>query len=129
MRHLPVLAIAGLLAGSAAANAQYQRPYADRSYHRDDYNRGRGELFGRVRADLDHAEADSHWNVGDRHRFAKVREELDEFQRSGSPHELNDAISALRKVVNDNRLAYRDRDILAEDLYQMRDFRSHNGWR
>jgi hypothetical protein len=86
-------------------------------------------LFSRVRADLERAQADSGWNGGDRRRFDKVREELSEFQRSGNRHELNDTISALQKVVNDNRLAYRDRDILAQDLYQLRDFRARNGWR
>jgi len=127
MRYLPVLALAGLLA--AGAQAQYG-PYGDRYYGRDDYNRYRGgDLFSRVRADLERAQANSDWNGGDRHRFDKVREELSEFQRSGNKHELNDTISALQKVVNDNRLAYRDRDILAQDLYQLRDFRSRNGWR
>jgi len=126
MRQLPILAIAGLLA--AGAQAQY-RPDGDRYYDREDYNRPRGDLFNRVRVDLERAQANSNWNGGDRHRFAKVREELSEFQRSGNRHELNDAISALQKVVNDNRLVYRDRDVLAQDLYQLRDFRARNGWR
>lgn len=133
MRYLPMLAMAGLIAASSAAIAQYRQPYGDRyndrSYDRDDYSRGRGDLFGRVRADLDRAEAGSYWNGGDRRRFAKVREELNEFQRTGSRHELNDAIGALQHVVNDNRLPYRERDILAQDLYQLRDFRARNGWR
>lgn len=131
MRHLPMLAIATLLAGASLATAQYQRPYGDRYYghDRDDYYRGPGDLFGRVRADLDRAESASYWNGGDRRRFAKVREELNEFQRSGSRRELNDAIGALQHVVNDNRLSYRDRDVLAQDLYQLRDFRARNGWR
>ena len=128
MRYLPILAMAGLLAAGAVAQAQY-RPYSDRYYGRESYNRGPGDLFGRVRADLDRAESNSNWNGGDRRRFSKVREELSEFQRSGDRHELNDAISALQKVVNDNRLDYRDRDVLARDLYQLRDFRARNGWR
>ena len=127
MRHFAILAVAGLLAAGATAQAQY-RPYY-RYYGRDSYNRNPGEVFGRVRVDLERAEANSGWNGGDRRRFDKVREELSEFQRSGNPHELNDAISALQKVVNDNRLAYRDRDILARDLYELRDFRARNGWR
>jgi len=142
MRHLPIFAIAGLLAAGGMAQAQYypggygdRDRYYDRSYDRGqhydrgDYDRYRGDLFSRVRADLERAQANSGWNGGDRHRFDKVREELSEFQRSGNKHELNDTISALQKVVNDNRLAYRDRDILAQDLYQLREFRSRNGWR
>ena len=126
MRQLLIVAIASLIA--ATAQAQY-RPYSDHYYDRDNYNRNPGDLFGRVRSDLERAEANSNWNGGDRHRFAKVREELGEFQRSGSKRELNDTISALQHVVDSNRLAYRDRDILAQDLYMLRDFRARNGWR
>jgi hypothetical protein len=106
-----------LLLFTVAANAQY--PRGDRHY----------EIFNQVRADLDRAESHSYANGGDRKRFNKVREELNDFQRSGNPHELNEAISRLQNVVNDNRLAPRDRNILADDLYRMRDFRARNGWR
>jgi len=115
---------------SVAAYAQYQPPYGYRYSDRDDYRRYRGgDLFERVRADLDRVEGASYWNDGDRHRINKVREELGEFQRSGSHDELNDAIGALQKVVNDNRMPPRDREMLAGDLYQMRDFRARMGWR
>jgi hypothetical protein len=139
MRYLPLLAIASVLAAGATAYAQYPGPFGDRGgysargqhygYGRDAYNRNPGDLFGRVRADLERAEANSNWDGGDRRRFNKVREELSEFQRSGNRHELNDTISALQHVVDSNRLAYRDRDVLAQDLYQLRDFRARNGWR
>jgi hypothetical protein len=130
MRYLPALTIAGILGIGAVASAQY--PYgSDRRqyYDRDDRSHTRGDLFGRVRRDLDRAESSSGWNGGDRRRFSKVREELNEFQRSGNPHELNDAISALQHVVNSNRLPYEDREMLAQDLYTLRDFRARNGWR
>jgi hypothetical protein len=136
MRHLPILAIASLLAVGASAQPQYYpgppsagNRYSDRGpyYGRDERNPG--DLFNRLRSDIERAEANSNWNGGDRRRFNKVREELGEFQRSGNKHELNDTISALQHVVNSNRLAYRDRDVLAQDLYQLRDFRARNGWR
>ena len=137
MRQLPILAMASLLAAGATAYAQYPGPYGDRGGYYGErapsYNRGGygnpGDLFGRVRADIERAEANSNWNGGDRHRFNKVREELGEFQRSGKRGELNDTISALQHVVNTNRLVYRDRDVLARDLYELRDFRGRNGWR
>jgi hypothetical protein len=137
MRYLPVLAITSLLAAGATAYAQYPGPYGDRGgygdrgsyYGRDAYNRNPGDLFGRVRADLERAEANSNWNGGDRRRFNKVREELGEFQRTGKRGELNDTISAMQHVVDSNRLAYRDRNVLAQDLYQLRDFRARDGWR
>lgn len=138
MRPLPILAMASLLASGAAVYGQYPGPYGNpgggyggrsQYYGRDAYNRNPGDLFGRVHADLERAEADSGWNGGDRRRFNKVREELGEFQRSGNRHELNDTISALQHVVDSNHLAYRDREVLAQDLYQLRDFRARNGWR
>jgi hypothetical protein len=123
---------AATLAGSAllfftvSANAQYGR--GPSYYGRYDQPRG-GGILDRVRADLDRAESHSYANGGDRKRFNHVREELNEFQRTGNPHELNDTISRLQKVVNENRLDPRDRDMLADDLYRMRDFRARNGWR
>lgn len=124
------LAGAGLLLATAAADAQY-RPYDGyRDYRysdRGDY-RG-GSALSRVWSDLERAEANSYPNGGDRRRFAKVREELSEFQRSGNPRELNDTIRALQRVVKDNRLSYRDRQILADDLYRLREVRSQFGWR
>ena len=111
------LAAAALLLITVAANAQYQRG-----------PRG-GGVLERVRGDLDRAESHSYANGGDRKRFNNVRQELNDFQRTGNPHELNEAISKLQKVVNDNRLAPRDRDVLADDLYRMREFRARNGWR
>jgi len=135
MRHLPSLAIAGLLAVGASAQPQYYpgpppaNRYSDRGpyYGRDERNPG--DLFNRLRSDIERAEGNSNWNGGDRRRFNKVREELGEFRRSGNRHELNDTISALQHVVDSNHLVYRDRDILAQDLYQLRDFRARNGWR
>ena len=115
-------------ASLVCAVASAQTPYGYRDYDRNDYGRYRGDLFERVRADLDRVEAASYWNEGDRHRINKVREELGDFQRSGSHHELNDAIGALQRVVNDNRMPPRDREMLASDLYQMRDFRARMGW-
>jgi len=118
-------ALLALLLFTVAANAQYQR--GPRYYDRDDY-RDRGGILYQVRGDLDRAESHSYANGGDRKRFNKVREELNDFRRTGNPHELNEAIGRLQNVVNDNRLAPRDRDILADDLYRLRDFRARNGW-
>jgi hypothetical protein len=130
MRRLLVLSLAGSLL-VLTASAQYDPRRGDGRYpDRDDYGRGRGGgPFDRVRADLDRAESASYPNGGDRHRFNKVREELNEFARSGRPGELNEAISALQKVVNKNRLSYQDREVLNQDLYQLRDVRARQGYR
>ena len=122
MRRLLTVALLGTGLASIAAYAQYPPRYESRDYQR-------GDLFDRVRGDLDRVEGASYWNGGDRHRLNKVREELGEFQRGGNRHELNDAIGALQKVVNDNRMPPRDRELMAGDLYQMRDYRARMGWR
>ena len=130
MRRLLVLSLAGSLLVLTASAQYYPRRGDGRYPDRDDYGRNRGGgPFDRVRADLDRAESASYPNGGDRHRIDKVREELNEFARSGRPGELNEAISALQKVVNKNRLSYQDRDVLNQDLYQLRDFRARQGWR
>lgn len=129
MRRLLVLSLAGAFL-VLTASAQYYPRRDGRYPDRDDYGRNRGGgPFERVRADLYRAESASYPNGGDRHRFDKVREELNEFARTGRPGELNEAISALQKVVNKNRLSYQDRDVLNQDLYQLRDFRARQGWR
>jgi hypothetical protein len=135
MRSFPIFAIAGLLAVGASAQPQYYPGppsvdrYSDRGPYYGRYERNPGDLFKRLRSDIERAEANSNWNGGDRRRFNKVREELGEFQRSGNRHELNDTISALQHVVNSNRLVYGDREVLGRDLYQLQDFRARNGWR
>jgi len=142
MRRLLVLSLTVTIL-SLTASAQYNprndprygdprygnQRYSDRGdYGRGDYGRG-GDILGQVRADLDRAESVSRPNGGDRHRFDKVREEINEFQRYGRKGELNDTISALQKVVSRNRLDYQARDVLNQDLYQLREFRAQNGWR
>lgn len=136
MRHLLLLFLAGgILSFTASAqynprNDRYGDPrYGNQRYaDRGDYGRG-GDILGQVRADLNRAESASYPNGGDRHRFNKVREELNEFQRSGRKGELDDAISSLQRVVNKNRLDDQARDVLNQDLYQLREFRARNGWR
>jgi hypothetical protein len=87
-------------------------------------------LLDRVRRDVDRAESESYRMAsgGDHKRFNKLREELGEFEgklASGrfDKHELDDTIKNLQRVVNDNRLEYRDRDVLARDLAELREFR------
>jgi len=112
------------------AFGQYDRPYGDRDYARQDRS-----LFDHARADLDRASAYPYASKGDRKRFDEARRELFDFQ-SGfdqgryEKHHLSEAIDHLQKVVNDNSLDPRDRGALADDLRRMRDyreFRDHHG--
>ena len=141
MRRLVAKAVlgGGLLIGGIAANAQvygggyydHGRVYGEFGRYPDERDRRGAGLFDRVRADMDRAESNYFTSGGDRRRFNRVREELAEFQGKWANgrydrHELDDAIGALQKVVNDNRLNYRDRDVLQDDLYRLRDFRARN---
>jgi hypothetical protein len=103
----------------------------DRFYReREDYFRGgdwRGQLFARVRRDLDYA-ARSSFRGDDRYRLDRTYQELDELQSSyysgrADPRELDDVIRALDRVVDDNRLAPRGREILRDDLNRLRELR------
>ena len=40
--------------------------------------------------------------------------------------DLDDVIGVLARVVSDNRMAPRDRDILTDDLSRLRDYREHH---
>lgn len=102
----------------------------DRFYRdRDDFYHGdwRGRLFARVRQDLDYVSRYS-FRGDDRYRLASVYRELDDLQRDYASgrwdrRALNDVIGSLDRVVDDNRLAPRDRNILADDLRRLRNLR------
>jgi hypothetical protein len=105
-------------------------------YHRDrdDWYRGqnwRGQLFQRVREDLDHVQSATFPSSGDQFSLAGTRHELDEVQSKLAAgrydeRELDDVIRALQRVVQYNRMTARDRDVLADDLNRLRDFRARH---
>jgi hypothetical protein len=117
---------------AVSAFGQYDRPYGDRDYARQD----RG-VFDRARMDLDRASAYPYASHADRKRFDEARSKLFDFEsrfdqgRYGR-HELDGAIDRIQHVVNSNSLDPRDRGALADDLRRMRDyreFRNHHGER
>ena len=119
---------------SARHEDYYERD--EDAYHRDrdDWYRGqnwRGWLFQKVREDLDHVQSVTFPGGGDQFRFASTRHELDELQSKLAAgrydeRELDDVIVALQRVVQDNRMMARDRDVLADDLERLWDFRSRH---
>ena len=85
-------------------------------------------MFARVRRDLDYASRDA-FRGDDRYRLDRTYRELDELQRDYASgrwdrEELDDVIRALDRVVDDNRLPPRSRDILRNDLDRLRDLRA-----
>ena len=105
-------------------------------YHRDreDWYRGsnwRGKLFQKVREDLDHVQSATFPSGGDQFRLANTRHELDELQGKLAEgrydeRELDDVIVALQRVVQDNRMTGRDRDLLTDDLNRLVEFRTRH---
>ena len=115
---------------AVSAFGQYDRPYGDRDYARQD----RG-LFDKARMDLDRASGYPYASSADRKRFDEARGKLFDFesrfdQGRYDKHELNGAIDRIEHVVNSNSLDPRDRGALSDDLRRMRDyreFRNHHG--
>ena len=105
------------------------------SYHseRDDAFRAedwRRHLFARIREDLDHVQDVSFAGGGDQYRIERARQQLNQLQDMQdrgryNRRQLDDVILALGRVVADNRLANRDRELLNDDLNRLRDFRAN----
>jgi hypothetical protein len=113
-------------------------PASDRdgeAFHRDRedaFRRGdwRMHLFARIREDLEYVRKITFPFGSDQYRIAQATEELDQLQKLQArgrydPRELDDVVSALRRVVSDNRLSSRDREALKDDLKRLQDFRAH----
>ena len=114
----------------------------DRTYRDDDvYHQGRDNwfrgdnwrqrFFERIREDVEHVQAGAFPFGADQFRLARTKQELDELQGKLAAgrydqRELDEVIAALDRVVRDNRLSYRDRDVLADDLNRLRDFRARH---
>jgi hypothetical protein len=146
MKYIVLRSLAGtglLLFGLTAAlqaGPQDRDRYRDPdAWHegRDTYFRSdawRMHMFQRVREDLDHVQSLA-FTGGDQYRIARTKEELNELQnklaaREYDQPELDEVIATLQRVVTDNRLTPRDRDILTDDLNRMREYREHHAdWR
>lgn len=106
------------------------------AYHRDRDDRFRGEngraqFFQRIREDLDHVRAETFPMGGDQFRLARTLQELDELQSKLAAgrydeRQVDDVIGAMQRVVQDNRMSGRDRDVLSDDLNRLRDFRARH---
>ena len=134
------LAAVALLALVGAAGAQDR----DRRDRDDDWHQGRDEryrdeqwrarMFSLIREDLDHVQ-NATFPIGrDQYRIQRTKQELNELQDKLArgvydERELDDVIGALQRVVADNRMSPRDRDLLNDDLRRLREYREHHeGW-
>jgi len=133
------MASAGLLVFSFTAMAQ-DRPRDEDSYHsdRDAYfhdQQWRGHVFERVKEDVMHVRSVTWPSGGDQYRLDRTVDQLNTLQgdlanRVYDERDLDDVIGVLSRVVSDNRMAPRDRDILSDDLSRLREYREHHAdWR
>ena|ERR1700722_17305979 len=111
---------------------------AAQDWYRDRAERFRGEqwrahIFEHVRTDLEHV-----WSAKaadrERTRLQKTEEELTKMQADLNQGRwdngiLNDVIDSIQKSSNDDRLAPRDREVLADDLNRLKEFQNQHNQR
>jgi hypothetical protein len=125
--------IASLMMAGLAVSAFGQDWYHEREerYRGEEW---RAHVFMHVRTDLDHVWSAVHASDKERERLDRTKEELTKMQADLDQGRfdngiLNDVIDSIRKSSNDNRLAPRDREVLADDLIRLKDYQDHhNHW-
>jgi hypothetical protein len=127
------LMLVGVLASGQDRDREDERRRNEERYHQLERSESwwAGHLFQRVREDIDHVQAVTFPFSPDQYKLTAVKRELNELQekyaatRYDQP-ELDDVIAALQRVMSDNHLANRDRDLLSDDLSRLREFREHH---
>src|ERR1035438_1430209 len=122
---------AGLIMAALALSALGQDWY----HEREERFRGeqwRSHIFVHVRTDLEHIWSAVRASDKERRRLERTKEELTQMQADFDKGRwdngiLNDTIDSIRKSSNDERLAERDRAVLADDLTRLKEFQDrHN---
>lgn len=124
---------AGLVIAAMALTALAQDWYQERDqrYQGDDW---RSHVFDYVRIDLEHVWSAYQAKDRERVRLDKTKEELYKMQVDLNQGRfdnglLNDVIDSLRKSSNDDRLATRDKEVIADDVVRLKDYQSnHDRW-
>ena len=85
-------------------------------------------LVDRVHTDLDHAYRARHFSNDDRERLNHAEKELREFAQTWDKGKfdvgrLDDAISSIQHVLDDNKLPESDRSAISDDVTQLRRMR------
>ena len=124
---------AGVIVAALAFSAAAQDWYHDRE------ERYRGEawrphVFLQVRTDLEHVWSAVHAADKERKRLDTTKQELTKMQADFDQGRwdngiLNDVIDSIRKSSNDDRLAPRDRAVLADDVVRLKQFQDQHNQR
>jgi hypothetical protein len=121
----------GLIVAALALSAAAQDWYHDRD-ERFRGEGGRSHVFMHVRTDLEHVWSAVRASDNERGRLERTKEELSKMQADLDQGRwdngiLNDVIDSIRKSSNDDRLAQRDRAVLADDVVRLKEFQDqHN---
>ena len=112
---------------------------AGQDWYHDREERFRGEgwrphIFMHVRTDLEHVWSAVRASDKERTRLEKTEGELTKMQGDLDQGRwdngiLNDVIDSIRKSSNDDRLAQRDRAVLADDLARLKEFQDQHNHR
>ncbi len=104
--------------------------YHDREqrFHGEEWHR---HLFEHVKMDLEHLPSAAFAAPREQRRLQRTREELSDLQgkmdrRFFDQAELKDVTDSLRKSANDQRMSPQDRDVVADDLRRLEEFRAHH---
>ena len=131
MRNILRISVVGaaiaVLVGIAAAQG------SDWYHQREERYRGehwRARMFTEIREDLNHVQTTA-FSGREEYRIARTKQKLDTLQsdlRAGRYSEtaLDEVIGSMRRLVADNRLTPRDRDILNDDLHRLQQYRDHH---
>ena len=125
--------LAALILVSVTSIAFAQDWYHDREarYRGDQW---RPQVFSQVRSDLDHIWSARGASEKENFRLQRTKDELTRMQADLDQGRfdnglLNDVIDSIRKSANDQRLAPRDRAVLADDLARLHDYQiNHKHW-
>lgn len=118
----------------AGAQTWGQDRYGQPSYGQRGYGYGRqgGDLFGRVMSDLNRAASRAYLDGHERRHFEEAADSLRDFQARWARGrfdngKLDKAIHNLDHLARADRVQGVDREMLARDLYDLRQFRATRG--
>ncbi len=120
----------GLLLASLAASAQTIPQQTQNPFYSQDEYQNTHSMFDKIRNDLYRAQTEAYPNyLGDSPRFDIAHNQLRTLESSWDKgvydsQELDNTISAVQMVLNDNRLMGHDRDVLSADLSRLLEFRA-----
>lgn len=122
-------------AGVIFAALTFSASAQDWRHDREERLRGEGwrpHIFMNVRTDLEHIWSAVRASDRERGRLERTKQELTQMQADLDHGRwdngiLNDVIDSIRKSSNDDRLAQRDREVLADDVVRLKEFQDqHN---